>query len=101
MTTITWTISQLDRSLPDGTVLTAHWRCSGTDGAFSGSVYSSQTLPAKDPSDPTFIPYDDLTEAEVLNWIWGAGVSKETTEAAVQAQIDAQANPTSATGVPW
>lgn len=101
MTTITWTISQLDRSLPDGTVLTAHWRCSGTDGAFSGSVYSSQTLPAKDPSDPTFIPYDDLTEAEVLNWIWGAGVSKEITEAAVQAQIDAQANPTSATGVPW
>lgn len=101
MATITWTISQLDRSLPDGTVLTAHWRCSGTDGAFIGSVYSSQTLPAKDPSDPTFIPYDDLTEAEVLNWIWGAGVSKETTEAAVQAQIDVQANPTSATGVPW
>ena len=100
-TQITWTISQLDRSLPDGEVFTAHWRCTGTDGTFSGAVYSTQSLPAKDPSDPTFIPYEDLTETEVLNWCWTTGVDKDATEAAVQDQIDAQANPASASGVPW
>lgn len=103
MTAITWTISQLDRSLPDGTVLTAHWRCTGTDGEFTSSVYGTQSFPAKDPSDPTFVPYDRITEALALQWTKDAMGAEQVTahEANVQGQIDAQANPTSASGVPW
>ena len=100
-TTFNWTISSLDRSLPDGMVLTAHWRCTGTDGDHSGSVYSTCSFPAKDISDPTFIPYDQLTEQQVLGWIWDGGVDKAATEAAVEAQINALKNPTQAAGVPW
>lgn len=98
-----WTISQLDRSLPDGVVLTAHWRVSATDGDASGSVYGTISFPAKDPADPDFIPYDNLTEAQVIGWVKEA-MGADTVaahEAAVQAQIDAQKNPTSAAGVPW
>jgi hypothetical protein len=47
------------------------------------------------------IPYADLTQEEVLGWIWASGVDKDATEAAVAAQIEAQKNPVSATGVPW
>lgn len=102
-TQITWTISQLDRSLPDGTVLTAHWRCNGTDGTFTGAVYGTQSFPAKDPSDPTFVPYDQITEAMALQWTKDAMGAEQVTahEANVQGQIDAQANPTSASGTPW
>ena len=98
-----WTISQLDRSLPDGVVLTAHWRVSATDGDASGTVYGTISFPAKDPSDPTFVPYDNLTEAQVIQWVKDemGGNQVAAYEAAVQGQIDAQKNPTTAAGVPW
>ena len=103
MATITWRIAQLDRSLPDGTVLTAHWRCNATDGTFTGAVYGTQSFPTKDPSDPTFVPYEQITEALALQWTHDAMGAEQVAahEASVQSQIDAQANPTSASGVPW
>ena len=98
-----WQISSLDHTLPDGCVTTAHWRVSKTDGAASGSVYGTISFPAKAPSDPTFIPYDQLTEAQVVQWVkdeMGAD-TVAAHEAAVDAQIDAQLNPTHASGTPW
>jgi len=98
-----WTISNLDRALPGGVVMTAHWRVSKTDGNASGTVYGTISLPAKSPSDPTFIPYDALTEADVVGWVKDEMGADQVAahEAAVDAQIDAQKNPTSAAGVPW
>lgn len=98
-----WTISSLDRSLPDGMVFTAHWRVSAADGDASGSVYGTQSFPAKDPSDSGFVPYDSLTEAQVIQWVKDA-MGADTVaahEAAVQAQIEAQKHPTTASGTPW
>ena len=92
---ITWKISQLDRNTADGFVTTAHWTCSGVDGDFSGSVYASCGFDGE-----LVIPYNQLTEATVLEWVWGK-VDKEATEAAVLAQIEAQKNPTIASGTPW
>lgn len=98
-----WTISQLDRSLPDGVVLTAHWRVSATDGDASGSVYGTISFPAKNPSDPDFIPYDSLTEAQVVQWVKDEMGAEQVAahEASVASQIEAQKNPTTAAGVPW
>lgn len=98
-----WTISSLDRSLPDGVVLTAHWRVSKTDGDASGTVYGTISFPAKNPADPDFIPYDNLTEATVIQWVKDEMGADQVTahEAAVQGQIDAQKTPTTAAGVPW
>lgn len=93
---IQWKISQLDRRTSDGFVTTAHWQCTGVDGDFSGSVYATCSWPEGTPE----VPYDSLTEATVLSWVWES-VDKEATEAAVAAQIEAQKNPVSAAGVPW
>ena len=92
---ITWKISQLDRKTADGFVTTAHWTCSGQDGDFSGSVYSTCSFEGE-----LTVPYEQLTEATVLSWVWQS-VDKDATEAAVAAQIEAQKNPVSATGLPW
>jgi hypothetical protein len=98
-----WQISSLDSTLPDGCVTTAHWRVSKTDGAATGSVYGTISFPHKDHNDPTFIPYQDLTEAQVIEWVKDEMGADQVAahEAAVQGQIDAQKNPTSAAGVPW
>jgi hypothetical protein len=64
-----------------------------------------------DASSPTYIPYADLTEADVLGWVYTSLIEGEETaeeakarveadrDAKVQKQIDAAA--TTASGVPW
>lgn len=103
MTTFTWTVTQLDCYPQEGgntdVVFTVHWQLTGTDGTYNGSVYSTCSVPA--PTG-TFTPYADLTLDQVLGWIWSNGVDKESAEAAVQAQIDSQANPPVVSpALPW
>jgi hypothetical protein len=95
----TWTIATLERELSDGGVVVAHWRVSEVDGEFSASAYGTCSF-TYDPTDPSFVPYDNLTEEVVLGWVWGE-VDQAATEAALAADIADQKNPTTADGVPW
>lgn len=94
---ITWSIQNLDRRTSDGFVTTAHWTCLAVDGEFSASVYSTCSWSEGQPA----VAYDALTQETVLGWVWASGVDKAATEAAVTAQINAQKNPVSASGLPW
>ena len=90
-----WTIEYLQTTPtaanPSEAVLQVGWRCSGTEDNFSGTVYSTCTLPAADPA--SFVPYANLTQDQVLGWIWANGVNQAATEAAVAQQIESQKNP--------
>jgi len=98
-----WNITQLD-VVPfegdfDNVVVTAYWTLEGEQDGYSSSTYGTATFPA--PSDD-FTPYDDLTEEQVLGWVWENGVDKDQQEAIVQARIDAQINPPIVTPpLPW
>ena len=92
---IVWNLTTLERDTATGFVRVAHWTCTGTDGEFSGSVYSTCSFDGE-----LTTPYESLTQDQVLGWVWKS-VDKEATEAAVAAQIEAQKNPVSATGLPW
>ena len=103
MSTITWNISQLDcvPQAPEGAdyVVTAHWQCMGVDGVYSGQVYSTTSFAVVEGA---FTAYADLTQDQVLGWIWANGVDKDATEAAVEGQIEAQKNPPIvAPPLPW
>ena len=100
MTTFNWTVAQLERELSDGGVIVAHWRCAASDGDYSASSYGTAGF-TPDASAPDFVAYDSLTEATVLGWLWADGVDKDATEAALQANINAQKNPVTSAGVPW
>jgi hypothetical protein len=103
MTTFTWTVSQLD-CYPQAegqtdVVFNIHWTCSGTDGTYNGSVYSTCSVPA--PTD-SFTPYADLTQEQVIGWIWANGVDKDAAEATVKTMIDNQINPpVTSPKLPW
>lgn len=99
MTTYTWQIANMERNTADGGITVIHWRCTGVDGDHSASSYGTCGL-TYDASAADFTPYDDITEAQAQGWVWGH-VSQEDTEAAIASKIDAIANPTSASGVPW
>lgn len=84
---------------PD-TVVVCHWTCSGVQDTYAGSVYSTCGVPA--PTGGSFTPYADLTQDQVLGWIWANGVDQVATEAAVQQQINEAMNPTVVTpALPW
>jgi hypothetical protein len=92
---ITWKVVDTKRLVETGFVNEVHWRCDATDGEYSAGVYGSAGF-----SGDLTIPYADLTESQVLGWVWES-VDKAETEANVQAQIEAQKNPVTATGTPW
>jgi hypothetical protein len=97
--TITWAIAQLDRNATDGGVTVAHWTVSAVDGDHSASSYGTAGF-TPDATAPGFKPYDQLTEADVLVWVWGS-VDKTEMETALQSQTDAQKAPVTLTGTPW
>ena len=104
MTTITWTVTAMDcypqeDNLTD-VVFNVHWTCSGVDGEYNGSVYSTCSVPLS--GEGTFTPYSQLTQSQVLSWIWANGVDQTATEAAVNQQIQNQINPPVVTPpLPW
>ena len=99
MTDYTWTIATCEHDIATGGITVAHWRCSAVDGDFTASAYGTVGF-TPDATSPDFKPYDEVTEAEVLGWVWGS-VDKAAAEASLETQIEAQKNPVSASGTPW
>ena len=99
-TEYTWSIAMTEYIKADGGIFTAHWRCTAVDGDYTASAYGTCGF-TPDATAPDFTPYDQVTEAQVLAWCWADGVDKDATEAALAAKIDADKNPTSASGTPW
>jgi hypothetical protein len=95
-----WQISQMERTLDNNGVIVAHWRATATDGDFSASSYGTAGF-TPDPSASDYVPYDSITEEVALGWCWADGVDKDAVEASLAANIEAQKNPTQASGVPW
>lgn len=107
-TTINWVITAMD-CYPevDGetdVVFTVHYSCNGTqvdgENTYSASVYN--TCPVTVDSSEPFTPYSQLTQDQVLGWIWTSGVDKDATEATVAQMIQNQINPPVVTPpLPW
>ena len=91
---ISWIIERLlvkptEGSLTD-VVITADWRCNGSQDNYSGTCYGSCSFA---PPSGLFTPYNDLTQEQVLDWCFANGVDQAAIEANVTAQIEAQINP--------
>ena len=101
--TILWLIERLlvkptEGSLTD-VVITADWRCNGTDETYSGTCYGSCSF---QPPAGEFTPYEDLTQDQVLQWCYANGVDKTAIEANVTLQIENQIDPPVVTlPLPW
>ena len=93
---ITWRINDMNRQTSDGLVYNIHWGATAVDGDYSASIVNTQALERGD----SFVNYDTLTQETVLGWVWSK-VDKETVEAALTAQINAQKAPVVASGLPW
>ena len=92
----TYSIVQLDRLTSTGYVTTVHYNVTKVDGDFSASTYGTINYEAGTPATP----FASLTEAQVIAWVKDK-LGEATVQAGLAAQIEAQKNPVSASGLPW
>ena len=93
----TWNVVQMDRLTSDGFVVTVHYTVSATDGEYNASTYGTVGYTQEEKS---YKPFADLTQAEVIGWVQES-LGKDTIEASLATQIEAQKNPVQESGLPW
>jgi hypothetical protein len=109
----TWSVSNMTHNDSDGGVILVYWSCvaaSDGDTVYTATEGGKLRL-TPDSSSSDYIAYADLTEADVLGWVYDslkegdetadeakARVESERT-AKVQGQIDRAASQSD--GVPW
>ena len=95
---IEWKIEQMDRQTSNGLVTTVHWRANATEDSYSATSYGSVGLTA----GQSLIPFADLTKEVVIGWVKDKLGEEQVTavEESLAAQIEAQKEPVSASGLP-
>lgn len=93
MTTFVWTITQMWAKPVEGSytdvVVTAAWNCAAVQGEYQTSNFGTSNFYTV--GDP-FVPYDQLTQDQVLSWCW-ATMDKAQTEAITATQLQNLINP--------
>jgi hypothetical protein len=109
----TWSVSNMTHNDSDGGVILVYWSCvSASDGTPSYTATEGGKLRlTPDPSSSDYIAYADLTEADVLGWVYDslkegdetADEAKARIEADRTAKVNAQItrNADTSNGVPW
>lgn len=99
---ITWTVYNLVRRESDNVVEQVCCRVSLASGDIVVGGDVSQKVPYKDPSDPSFIPFNQLTEAETVQWVKNQmGPTRVAqVERGLQQMLDKQ-KAKLVNGVPW
>ena len=96
MMTITWSVTSMtaypEKAGETDVVFSVGWCCTATDGTFTNAVPGSIGV-AWQAGTP-FTPYADLTEDQVLGWVFtGLGSEKATVEGYAVKGVEEQANP--------
>jgi hypothetical protein len=111
--TNTWSVTNMQRTDADGAVFLIYWSMvAASDGTPSYTASEGGKLrTTPDASAPDFIPYADLTEADVLGWVYNSLITGDETAAEAKARVEADrtakvqnqidAAATTATGMPW
>lgn len=105
--TYVWKINTLEREASDGFVFTAHYSVSAIsdqldseDNPYNSGAYGSIGLERPD----TLIPFADLTESQVIEWVkikLGGSDKVKEIESALDARILELITPSKINGLPW
>ena len=111
--TNTWSVTNLQHTDADGGVFLVYWSMvAASDGTPSYTASEGGKLRCEyDASSSSYIAYADLTEDDVLGWVYNSLIEGEETAEEAKARIEADrtgkvqnqinAAATTASGVPW
>jgi hypothetical protein len=89
------------------TVVQTYWTLTGTDANGNSGTFNGGTPFTYDPTDASgpFVPFPDLTEADVVGWISGVVNGNPTYKAHIDGvildQIGLEINPVVEEPLPW
>lgn len=84
----------------DGCVTRVFLECSKTVDDYTAIIEQDIGIAIKDPNDPTFISYDNLTEDIVKSWFSDPLLLKPIEEI-LDREIEKQKSPPIVEGLPW
>lgn len=104
---VLWSVPRVERRLPDGDacpegcVYAGSWNATYEENGESARAYGTVNFPEPDPSNYT--PYSQLTEQEVLQWVFDTlGVDRVVQiQENLYQQVQEQLHPTHESGTPW
>ena len=111
--TTTWSVNDMTHKDSDGGVFLVYWSLiAQSDGTPSYLAKDGDKLRCTaDPSASDYIAYADLTEADVLGWVYSSLIVDDETAAEAKARIEAERTAkvqgqidraaANSTGVPW
>ena len=82
-------VKPIEAGKPD-VVVTVKYSCTASADGKTSAYNGNMGFDA--PGDP-FTPYEQLTQDQVLNWVYEGGLNKDQTEANVLADLAEQINP--------
>ena len=91
----------------ENAVVQTYWTLTGTDENGNVGTFSGATPFTADPTDSSgpFIPFDQLTEQDVIAWISGVVETnpgyKEHINAQIEKQINEKISPITEPALPW
>ena len=104
MATFTWTVLSVDVSTEvlaghDDIVTVVYWQCVGEQDGYSARLERNSKI-SYDPA--TWVPYANLTETKMFEWVFADGVTQTNTEAEIQQMLDVQITPpVISPALPW
>ena len=105
--TYTWEVTGIKTTTLNNTpnvVVQTYWKKVGTDGEHTGTFSGATPFSAGSmPAGTTFVPFEQLTEAMVLDWIKAVVVDQYEVHVneKIQEQIDNSLNPVVDATLPW
>lgn len=96
-----WSIENMERQQDTGLVTQVKW----TVTLVKDMEFSNTNGVVELEASNSFVPFEELTKSQVLDWVWNAGVDKSAIEAQLEILVSeklakAQTN-LIANGVPW
>jgi len=96
-----WSIENMERQQDSGLVTKVKW----TVTLVKDMEFSNTNGVVELKASNSFVPFEELTKSQVLDWVWNAGVDKSAIEAQLEILVSeklakAQTN-LIANGVPW
>jgi len=93
----TWKINSLKSKPDNGAVIQASWQLKAVEGGEFKIQYGKSSFKV-DSYDPSVLPYEDLTEEQVLQWVWDS-MDKDEVESDLGNKLNRQ--PKYNTGKPF
>jgi hypothetical protein len=96
-----WSIENMERQQDSGLVTKVKW----TVTLVKDMEFSNTNGVVELKASNSFVPFEELTKSQVLDWVWNAGVDKSAIEAQLEILVSEklakkQTNLV-ANGVPW